>query len=658
MTKTNAARRPTKRDAVAARERVKGTPIGRLQIASESALIADGYAIPRNDTRGRFLPKPRGVISASLMSQAALADISPESPRPREMLETVTMTGDDALTAQDIALHELLVACAYEQMYERAVAGEPTTIECEISLREICTFLGPSVRRQHVRKSLRALRRTEVTYGDPGGRYFEDVPLLVGWTQGDASRDVVRYVLPSPIAYLMASPTRYAYLELAAIAGMGTRYGVRLYRQLALRMAKQKWDPYADPTTIELAPAEMADWLGYRETPLHVGHLKTVLDRAVCDLSSVRRFAVRLGEPVREAKRGAPIGAFRIIVELREPARTVAHVSPTVRNYGVTRVGGSDAPQYRVSSWTWRRISTMVESNPLALYNRRYQEAWFLALDEALCGKRLTSDHKRFYRGQGLLVAIDCLGADEAAWRWAIEEYGNPDLIEHRSECHGTVFAAQLRDAERARYHRFRDHVEPSRRRRSTKADSAPRTNEEYEDRAVARDAARLDAFACCNRVIIDLDRERLERYGANPWKKVAEAIRKHSGYEGKRVVDVVNDRGDFLLRYAVTLDSLRYVDWTALQSPHSPPAEAAVHPVVGDRAIPALGIEECIGRTAARGSAAKAITATAPRILHVEHREADDDDLRMGGDFGDIDEPDFDDFPVGGDDHDHEIAF
>src|SRR5690606_2610641 len=117
-------------------------------------------------------------------------------------------------------------------------------------------FLGEHARRDALKVSMRRLMNTTVSYGTRKTRRFEDVPLVFSYLESTETEDVIRYSLPEPIRILMRSMPAYAYLELAPLSQMKSKYSVRLYRVLAAAAAKEKWVPGRDNRVIVSATLE------------------------------------------------------------------------------------------------------------------------------------------------------------------------------------------------------------------------------------------------------------------------------------------------------------------------------------------------------------------------------------------------------------------
>lgn len=420
------------------------------------------WATTNRTEEGLFRPRPRGCkgedLSRALVSRKTLADVAPETPRPLELLEQVRIVGDDRLTADDHALHELLVDHAY-----RVTDQKMDRIEFSVPMSSALTFLGEHARRSGIKASLARLRGTTVTIGAADGRFYEDVQLLVPWTERDRTDgDEIHFILPRPIAVLMASQPRYAYLELEPLSRMRSRYGVRLYRHLAATMRDRVYDPSSSNLHEFTIPVgQLAEWLGYRPAEgkaLHVGQFRDrAVEPAVEDLFWVRSFSLHEAAPQHAIKRGSPIEAWKFILR---KAPTDRHVAPrmSISPEFLRRIGGVDDPAYRVDQFLWLRAAAFAHRHKVNASTSDLFEGWLVALKEALtmakddCAMPVSDGLYTHLRGERLLLEIEARGAQATAWAWAMEEIANPDLI----ALTGKEGRSLARDARKARFERYK----------------------------------------------------------------------------------------------------------------------------------------------------------------------------------------------------------
>lgn len=378
---------------------------------------------PFVDTRSRTrVVRPRGDIGRALADGARLLrHIGPETPRPLDLLTAVS--GDERLTARDHVLWDLLVATAYQRAYHARRTGAPVVVGTEISvpLRDVVAYLGTAARRADVVASLGALSAMSITVSGIRGRRFV-MPMLAA---GDVADGDVRFALPTSLWTLLATQRRYAYLELDALARMGSRHAVRLYRHLVAHVSGYglRWSPQCADWTLEIPAREMALALGLPEGApgSRVGE---ALSRCLPDLEAVRAFSVALGEPRRRAARGAPVEAYRLILRAKEPN---AYAAPSLP-YDEKRArldGVRDAPRYRVAEHVWRKGAVLGGT----FFPQLLLDGWLVALDEALSGAAVDGKGAgRRYRGPALLRAIDDVGASRAAFLFCAEEALESDL--------------------------------------------------------------------------------------------------------------------------------------------------------------------------------------------------------------------------------------
>lgn len=392
-------------------------------------------------------PKTRGDIVNSI-SENKLSFVAPESPRPSEMLDGINITSRDLLTADDTAIHELLIAAAYEKDVD--MASEWNTIEVSTALN----FLGKSARRDALKSSLRRLAATTVNYGKKADRCYEDVPLLVSWLESSNNEDIIKYSLPEPIKALMRAMPSYAYLEMAVLAQMKSRYSLRLYKKLTLAASKKKWQPGEENLVIVSGTTEeVAAWVGFEPEngKITQGKLRErVLNHAERDFYNIRRFSTLIKE-IRGSGRGKPVERIEFHIRLQHPSHHIVPMAFRLRKRN-GYIGGADAPEYRVNSSLWIKAQKQF-SKRLGMMHNGFFELWQVALNEAITGVIITDNYyTRKYRGGYLLSAIRDFGAEEAAWGVISEEAHEPDLLFSRQ-----LFNSEFDLAAPARFERMRD---------------------------------------------------------------------------------------------------------------------------------------------------------------------------------------------------------
>jgi hypothetical protein len=372
-------------------------------------------------------PAARGSI-AEAISTSALSIIAPESPRPLEMLDAVEITSADVLTADDAALHELLISAAYEA--DKGMPNDLTALPVATALK----FLGQHARRDALKISMRRLMTTTVSYGSSKTRRFEDVPLVFSYLETTEEADVIRYSLPEPIRILMREMPAYAYLELAPISQMKSKYSVRLYRVFAAAAAREKWVPGGENKVVVSATLEdLYQWTGFaldKDGTMNFGKFRQrVLADLASELSTVRRFGLRIVE-IRKEARGRPLERVDFYLNLRAPSHHMTRVSFEEDEHKKRRIGGADAPEFRVNSNIWAKAQKEFWTVQKRIH-RLYYQAWHIALQEALDEAPVSPGYtRRQFRGHRLLKAISDLGADEAAYKFCAEEVADPDILE------------------------------------------------------------------------------------------------------------------------------------------------------------------------------------------------------------------------------------
>ena len=385
-------------------------------------------------TRKDFVPQPRGDLAKSL-AEKTVAIISPESPRPAPLLDRVKITGEDRLTANDVALHELLLSRAYEVETELRKAGKPLPETHTIPVSWMLRYLGPTARRDALNASLRRLAETTITFGSKNS-LCENVPLLVSWCQTDTESSVIAFSFPPPIRDVMRTKQRYAYLELVPLAMMKSRYSIRLYKRLALEASGHKWSPAGDNlVTLSGTPTEVAVWAGFQPENgiVTVSKLRDrVLKFVATDFAALRAFSVSFRE-IYGTGRGRPVEHFEFRLHLKAPSHRLVSTQFERGEHKLKGIGGLDAPKYQVNSHIWQKAGSRFCKAVPEKFTTHYHffQAWLLALEEAFTKDAWSPAYeRRNYRGQRLLATIENLGPNEAAWQFCCEEAADPDFIE------------------------------------------------------------------------------------------------------------------------------------------------------------------------------------------------------------------------------------
>lgn len=377
-------------------------------------------------------PATRGSITKAI-STRSLSIVAPESPRPLEMLNAVEITSADILTADDAALHELLLSAAYEA--DKGMSDEFTTLPVSTALK----FLGEHARRDALKISMRRLMATTVSYGTAKTRRFEDVPLVFSYFETIEEVDVIRYSLPEPIRILMREMPAYAYLELAPISQMKSKYSVRLYRVFAAAAAREKWVPGGqNKVVVSAALEDLYKWTGF---PLDNGAMnfgkfrQRVLKDLTSELSTVRRFSLRI-EEIRKEARGRPLERVDFHLILRAPSHHMTRATFEEAEHIIRKIGGVDAPEFRVNSHIWVKAQKSFWTSR-KFTNQMFFNAWQTALQEALSKDPISPGYdRRHYRGHRLLAAIKTMGPDEAAFKFCAEEVAEPDILDGHFQLH------------------------------------------------------------------------------------------------------------------------------------------------------------------------------------------------------------------------------
>lgn len=386
-----------------------------------------------NTKRKNFTPKPRGHISEAL-SEKTFSKVAPESPRPAALLENVSITSVDNLTANDSAIYELLLSRAYELDSGLQKAKLPPSDTHFIPVDFVLEYVGPSARRDAVKASMRRLANTTMTFGSRDTRLYEDVQLVMAWFESDDRGDnKIYFTFPQPIRDAMRSKAGYAYIELAPLADMKSRYSIRLYKRLALEASKVKWEPgAANEVFLSGTPEEVAAWAGYQPESgvISMSKLRDRVLRFVdSDFANLRAFSVTFREHYGSG-RGRPVERIEFRLGLKAPSHHLTRVTYEKGEHRERGIGGVDDPRYRVNSNIWIKVQNTFW-NVQKRKHDLYFHAWLVALQEALDEEPVSPGYtQRQYRGHRLLKAISSLGPDEAAFKFCAEEVASPDILE------------------------------------------------------------------------------------------------------------------------------------------------------------------------------------------------------------------------------------
>lgn len=381
--------------------------------------------------REAFTPATRGDISTAI-AEKTISKIAPESPRPAPLLDGVKISSEDKLTATDTALYELLLSRAYEIDADFKAAKLPLSDTHTILVDVALPYLGASARRAAVKAALKRLNETTIAFGSKDTRLYEDVPLITARFESDKTDDKIGFSFPQPIRDVMRRMPGYAYIELAPLPDMKSRYSIRLYKKLALEASKKKWSATGDNTiTLTGTPADIAAWAGF-QTENGTVSMSRLRDRVLkfveTDFANIRAFGVSFRENYGTG-RGRPVESIDFRISLKAPSHHLTHASFESGEHKQKGLGGVDAAEFRVNSMIWQKAQATFWSHQKRLHTA-YFDAWQLALHEALDEAPISPGYgRREYRGRRLLNAIRDFGADEAAFKFCAEEVADPDLL-------------------------------------------------------------------------------------------------------------------------------------------------------------------------------------------------------------------------------------
>ncbi|WP_024587579.1 replication initiation protein [Aliihoeflea sp. 2WW] len=254
----------------------------------------------------------KGVQASDLIRQLTDAysqEPAPTSDKPRVLIETLRIVGEDILTAQDAALYELMLANARN----KGIDLDKHTLQ----MPDVLSFLR--VRHtDRVLDSLERLTRTVVRYDIATSETRRRAPIsMISAEFVDdlkTGTSILSYEIPRSVREIFFAARQYTMLEIAAFARFSSRYAGRLYQRLALRAGMDG----EHGKVWEIEPKELAEQLGYPTSDdggLHLGSfMRRCVEPAVADVQQhVERFSFEM-DVIRGASRGRPIDklVFRI----------------------------------------------------------------------------------------------------------------------------------------------------------------------------------------------------------------------------------------------------------------------------------------------------------------------------------------------------------
>lgn len=180
--------------------------------------------------------------------------MSPRTEKPRVLIETIKIVGEDIMTAQDSALYEFLLANARHEGIEKD--------SYEVSVSAMRKYLDIE-HNARVAECLERITRTVVRYDfrDEETRTYGAMPLILAEISEDlkSGASTLTYAIPGAIRHVVLAAKQYAMLEINVFAKFKCRYTSRLYQRLALRagMDEELRKPW------QVAPLKLAVELGF-----------------------------------------------------------------------------------------------------------------------------------------------------------------------------------------------------------------------------------------------------------------------------------------------------------------------------------------------------------------------------------------------------------
>lgn len=282
----------------------------------------------------------KGIQASDLIRQLTDAysqEPAPTSDKPRVLIETLRIIGEDILTAQDAALYELMLANARNEGIDRD--------RHTLRMPDVLSFLR--VRHtDRVLDSLERLTRTVVRYDIATSETRRRAPIsMISAEIVDdlkTGTSVLSYEIPRSVREIFLAARQYTMLEIAAFARFSSRYAGRLYQRLALRAGMD-----GDHGKLwKIEPKELAEQLGYPTSDdggLHLGSfMRRCVEPAVADVQQhVERFTFAM-DVIRGAGRGRPIE--KLVFRISGVTKPIEHMRSAHLSSVEMRVVRSDEP--------------------------------------------------------------------------------------------------------------------------------------------------------------------------------------------------------------------------------------------------------------------------------------------------------------------------
>lgn len=360
-------------------------------------------------------------LPACLIDPAEMERQEPSHPKPNVMIDRLRIVGDDVMTAKDAALYELMLAWARRDNLLKGAY--------EIDGEAVRSYLRLE-RWADVNECVSRLGTVRVSFDvrDDMFRRAGTVPLVVTHTKTKLAGGVaaVCFEFPTIIRKILAGDQFEASeVDLAPFPRFASKYGSRLYGLLAARVG----------STWSVTPSEIAELLGWKASPLHVGMLKKRVVMPALD--DVQRHALRLDVEMMEIHskgRGRPVESFTFQIRAAGGAR--------LERTKTVPMGAAMAERMTVGDWVHGSflmpgiafVGQQVRLlDPIRPFQRMRKgtyrltpddavHSWLRALDEARRGLNIGiivgAPTERSIHGKRLLALIEAEGVNEAFCRF------------------------------------------------------------------------------------------------------------------------------------------------------------------------------------------------------------------------------------------------